>query len=57
MKFLVILGIIILGITSGGILLFLGIFFALLYYHFKNQPEPKTFEQNEYDESILKEMK
>lgn len=57
MKLIIILGIILLALIPGGIWVFAGVFFALLYYTSKKQTQSKTYDQNEYDESTINEMK
>jgi len=39
-----------------GILVFAGIFFALIYYTYRKQIQNKTYKQNEYDKATLEEM-
>jgi len=57
LKLIIILGIIVLALIPGGIWVFAGIFCALIYYTYRKQIQNKIYEQNEFDETILEEMK
>jgi len=57
LKLIIILGIIILVLIPTGIWIFAGVFFLLIYYTYRKQIQTKTYKQNEYDGTILEEMR
>ena len=57
LKLIIILVIIVLALIPTVIGIFAGVFFVLLYYTYRKQTQTKTYEQNEYEELVIEEMK
>jgi len=57
LKFIIILGIILLVLFPTGAWIFAGIFLGLIYYTYRKNTPAKSYKKNQYDTEILEEMK